>query len=254
MSNSYKKEFLSLLSKKKAEHYSFFQERTERINEKDFKYLECNIDLDILKAAVNLAKKKSQFTMNQSQAAIPRDSVTKLKKCAQGILAEMFIHFLLLERYNFEVYRYDLERDTFIYKTDEYDIKIYISDQIYEVESRSSNIHHSSISKFINEDVIIGPYGNSVKKTDELADFHFRPIYMPNFEPFLYIDGKYRYNEKLLKKDAKLVITGVATREDFIKNGFTGDLFQRGTKYFLVYAKLVGDIDTMDEKFKVLMK
>lgn len=40
----------------------------------------------------------------------------------QGVLAEMFIHFLLISRYGFTTLRYDLERETFLHKTDEYDI------------------------------------------------------------------------------------------------------------------------------------
>ena len=104
MPNLHKDVFLSLLEQKKKERYIFFNEKEEIIENKKFKYLECNIDLDILKVAIHLAKEKSQFTMNQNQAAIPRDKVTKLQKCAQGVLAEMFIHILLIERYNFEVF------------------------------------------------------------------------------------------------------------------------------------------------------
>ena len=85
----------------------------------------------------------------------------------------MFIHILLIDRYGFNVLRYDLERQTFEYKTDEYDLKIVINDNCYEVESRSSNIHYECIENFIKNDVIIGPYGNSIKPTDEFADFHF---------------------------------------------------------------------------------
>ena len=253
MPNLHKDVFLSLLEQKKKENYIFFNEKEEIIENKKFKYLECNIDLDILKVAVNLAKEKSQFTMSQNQAAIPRDKVTKLQKCAQGVLAEMFIHILLMERYGFEVLRYDLERNSFVYKTDEYDLNIYISDQVYEVESRSSNIHHLSIKNFVENDVIIGPYGNSVKQADELADFHFRPIYMPNFEPFSYKDGKYVYNKKLVDGTIKLIITGVATRQDFIRHAYKGTLGQRGTTYLLVPAKMAGDIDEMDKKFKSIM-
>lgn len=40
----------------------------------------------------------------------------------QSVLAEMFIHFLLISRYGFTTLRYDLERETFLHKIDEYDI------------------------------------------------------------------------------------------------------------------------------------
>ena len=252
MPNVYKDEFLALLGRKKAENYVFFKEKFTYIDNKKFKYLECNIDLDLLRAAIRLAKEKYKFTMSPNQAAIPRDRITKLTKCAQGVLAEMFIHLLLIDRYDFQVSRYDLERETFVYKKDEYDIYIYVSGHVYEVESRSSNIHHSSVARFVEEDVIIGPYGNSVKQADELADFHFRPIYMPSFEPFVAGEGKFVYDREFLDR-TKLIITGVATKEDFEKYARVGSLGQRGTQYLLVPAKKAGDVDRMDQKFKSVM-
>lgn len=254
MPELYKKNFINLIKKKENENYSFFTECTVTINNTQFKYLVCNVDLDLLKCAVELAKVKSKFTMSQNQASIPRDSVTKLQKCAQGVLAEMFIHILLVHRYDFKVLRYDLERQSFIYSTEEYDLKIYISNDFYEVESRSSNIHHRSIKKFIMEDVIIGPYGNKVKIEDELADFHFRPIYVPDFIPFTSENGKYHYSENMINGDIKLVITGVATKEDFLNHGFRQTLGQKGTSYQVVKVLVAGDIDDMDNKFSQIME
>lgn len=250
MPELYKNEFISLYNKKKENGYRFFDEYSKDIEGVEFKYLVCNIDLDILKCAIHLAKEKSKFTMNQNQARIPRDKVTKLTKSAQGVLAEMFIHILLIDRYGFNVLRYDLERQTFEYKTDEYDLKIVINDNCYEVESRSSNIHYECIENFIKNDVIIGPYGNSIKPTDEFADFHFRPIYTPDFIPFCEKGGKYYYDQNMINGKIKLIITGVATKEDFIKNSYKTSLGQKGTMYYVVKANQIGDIKEMDNKFK----
>lgn len=252
MPEIYKKEFEKLYNEKKREKYNFFIEKEIYIKENKFKYLEFNVDRSILDCALNLAKVKSQFTMAQNQAGICRDDVEKLKKGCQGILAEMAIHILLMDRYNFKILRYDLERENFIYKVEEYDLKIQEDNNVYEIESRSSNIHHISVEKFVNEDIIIGPYYNKFKKADELADFHFRPIYMPDFEPFEYRDGKYHYSDKLFSGTSKLIITGVATKEEFIKHGYTKSLGQRGTTYQVVDACLVGDLNVMDNKFKVI--
>ncbi len=254
MPEFYKNEFISLYNAKKEKNYKFFDECSELIDEQEFKYLICNVDLDLLKCAVRLAKEKSKFTMSQNQAKIPRDNVTKLKKSAQGVLAEMFVHILLLERYGFEVLRYDLERQTFEYKTDEYDLRIIVNNNNYEVESRSSNVHHKSLERFIKKDVIIGPYGNSLKPTDELADFHFRPIYMPQFIPFCEKDGVYHYGENMINGNIKLVITGVATKEDFINFSYKTTLGQKGTTYYVVDVNKVGDIVEMDNKFKKIKK
>lgn len=250
MPEIFKKEFEDLYNQKKQENYNFIIEKETLINNEKFKYLEFNIDHSLLKCAMNLAKRKSQFTMDQNQAGIRRDEITKLQKCCQGVLAEMFIHVLLLERYGFKVLRYDLERENFLYKVEEYDLKIQIDNDFYEVESRSSNIHHTSIEKFINYDIIIGPYENRFKIEDELADFHFRPIYMPDFEPFEIKDGKYHYSDKLITGEVKLIITGVATKEEFLKYGYKKSLGQRGTIYQVVDVSIIGDISKMDEKFK----
>lgn len=250
MPELYKNNFIDLYNQKKRENYNFFEERRIVVDNKEFWYLVCNIDLSIMKCAMELAKEKTKFTMDQNQASIPRDEITKLQKCCQGILAEMFVHFLLVERYGFTVLRYDLERSSFVYSTDEYDLKILVSNSCYEVESRSSNVHHQSVANFISRDVIIGPYVNSIKKIEELADFHFRPIYMPDFSPFEYKDGKYIYSQKMINGDVELVITGVATKYDFIKYGYEKSLGQRGTTYKVVDAKTIGDIYEMDEKFK----
>lgn len=254
MANRFKQPFLSLYKRKKEAGYIFFNEVVEEIAYKPFKYLVCNIDLDILKCAVELAKKKSQFTMNQNQANIPRSETVKLKKCAQGILAEMFVHFLLMERYNLNVLRFDLERDSFEYSTDEYDLKIITSSKEYEVESRSSNIHHYSIWKFVKSDVMIGPYGNASKIMDEYADLHFRPIYLPEFFPFAFEGEKVVYNKKMVDGTIKLVITGVATKKDFAEHGYDSSLGQRGTTYHVVDISKIGDVDEMDKKIKNLIK
>lgn len=254
MPEYYKNQFLSLYEKKKKEGYVFFKEVEEEINFKPFTFLECNIDLEILKCAVEMGKEKSKFTMNENQAGIPRSQAMKIKKASQGILAEMFVHFLLVERYGLNVKRFDLERETFEYSDNEYDLKIIVDTKEYEVESRSSNIHHFSVRKFVKDDVIIGPYGNSVKIMDEYADFHFRPIYLPEFYPFSFETEKAVYNKKMIDGTIRLVITGVATKQDFIDFGRNSSMGQKGTTYHVVDVLKIGDVKVMDEKFKRFIK
>ena len=252
MSNPFKNKFISLIQIKKENNYSFFEERIEYINGKPFKYLSFNIDREILNCACTLAKEKSNYTMDENQASEVRDTMTKLNKCAQGILAEMFVHLLLEERYGFKVLRYDLERETFAYSPEEYDLKICINNTTYEVESRSSNIHHNSLSQFISNDVIIGPYWNKLKEMDDFADFHFRPIYLPSFLPFVNKNGKLYANTDMFNGKVKLIITGVATKEEFKQKSFVTSLGQIGTNYYVVKASDIGDIDIMDIKLKKL--
>ena len=254
MPEPYKTAFLSILEKKKQENYVFFTEKQIDVQGATFRYLECNIDFEILKCAMDLAREKSKFTMAPNQASIPRDDLTKLQKSAQGILAEMFIHFLLLQRYGLTVKRFDLERESFVYSKDEYDLKIFVNPKWYEVESRSSNIHHAQIRRFIEQDVIIGPYGNKVKQEDELADFHFRPIYLPEFIPIKCKSNGCFYNSDMFNGNIKLIITGMATKDDFIRYGRRATLGQKGTSYLVVDVLKVGDIESMDNKIANLKR
>lgn len=249
MPERYRKEFESIYESKKKADYKFFYERSVKLDSgENWKYLVCHIDLDILKCALELAKEKSNYTMVFSQASIPRSMATKIKKCCQGVLAEMFVHFLLLERYNLKVLRYDLERKTFQYNPEEYDLMILEGGEEYEVEVRSSNIHHREVAKFVENDVLIGPYTNSLKKKEELASFFFRPIYMPEFRLYRETANGYRYAPDLFNGEAWLVITGMATSSEMIKYGKSKSLGQYGTTYTVVDAKKVGDVDGMDQK------
>lgn len=64
MPKKYKDEFYNLYKMKILNKYNFFTEVSDIIDDKKFKYLICNIDSEIMKCAVNIAKEKSNFTMN----------------------------------------------------------------------------------------------------------------------------------------------------------------------------------------------
>lgn len=250
MSNTYKEKFQELYIRKKNAAYSFFYERNVVVGGINYKYLICHVDLEILKCALDIAKVKSNYTMAYNQAGIPRSMVIKVQKCCQGVLAEMFVHILLMERYKLDTERFDLERPDFRYYPNEYDINILLNGKAYEVEVRSSNIHHKDIGQFIKNDVIIGPYTNSIKKREELASFFFRPIYMPEFKPFEESHGQYRFSRELFDGGSLLAITGVATKDEMENNFHYKSLGQKGTTYRTVDAMTAGDIDEMDRKFE----
>jgi hypothetical protein len=72
---------------------------------------------------------------------------------------------------------------------------------------------------------------------------------MPNFIPFVEEFGKIVYNPNMFNGEIVLVITGVATKEDFLKESYEATLGQRGTKYRVVKASVAGDVTVMDKKF-----
>ena len=249
MPNHHKVSFQELYKKKKGQ-YCFFEEKMIFVDGEGFTYLTCQIDEEILQSVFDIAREKSDFTMSLNQACIYRNKQEKIIKCMQGVLAETFIHLLLIDRYKLSVKRYDLERDTFKYSTSEYDLKILSYDREYTVESRSSNIYSKSIKTFVDNDAIIGPYFNKVKLYEDFSDFHFRPVYQPKFNPF---EHDHTFNDNLLNGNIKLIITGVATKEEFQKHSYIGTLGQNNTQYRLIKAKLVGDIKDMDAKFANIM-
>ena len=253
MANKFEKEFIDYYIKKKKDNYIFFEEQAIIINnEKKFNYLKCNIDRTSVVMALKIAKEKSKHTMSKNQAGFNRNQITKIIKSSQGILAEMFLHILLLERYKLNTIRYDLERKTFEYSIEEYDIKIIAADKNYEVESRSSIIRNKTIKQFIENDFIIGPYYNKFKEKDEVADFHFRPVYFKEYKPLIEINNKFDINPELYNGTTKLIISGCATKEEMIKHSIIGTLGQKGTKYNLIKVEFCGDISIMDIKLQKL--
>ena len=105
-----------------------------------------------------------------------------------------------------------------------------------------------NINKFIREDYIIGPYTNKIKTYEDFSDFHFRPIYIPFFKAFNFVEDKIFLNEDIYNGKTKLYITGVATKDEMVANSIIGNLGQRGTQYHLIKVMITGDIKKMDYK------
>lgn len=67
--------------------------------------------------------------MNANQNMDQRSFDEKLEKQTQGVLAEIAVHIFLEKILNFDVLRFDLERETFQYNPMEYDLKIKTSNK-----------------------------------------------------------------------------------------------------------------------------
>ncbi|HFK1681937.1 TPA: hypothetical protein ACGXND_001755 [Bacillus tropicus] len=143
--------------------------------------LKCETNKEIIDHVKKITEEKEKYTMDLSQNLDFRDRNEKLTKLFQGIYAETYLHKLLelvLNSKNFSVLRWDLERPSFQYNTDEYDLKIIKDSTIeYTVESRSSQNYKYSLRYGVENFDIIGPYVNSVKTQEDYNDFYLRPLF-----------------------------------------------------------------------------
>ncbi len=187
--NKHGKNFLNLL-KEKSNLINFNQEReiTFNLEEKRFtipiiELKRENIDEELIKNIYNISLEKAEKTMKLNQNLEEREQYIKIIKSFRGILAETIVHLYLhyiCEIPIDKIKRYDLERETFEYKKEEYDIKICSSHQntpCYIIEVRSSNNPYENIEDYLAERGIICAYTNNQKKTEEAKDISIAIIY-----------------------------------------------------------------------------
>jgi hypothetical protein len=232
MANQFKDKFEKLIAKKSSEQYKFFTEHEIQIENRIWSYLEFNVDEEIYYNALEIAEIKSAYTMNANQNQEWRSDKTKLKKQAQGILAEIAVHLLFEKIYKISPLRFDLERENFNYNPNEYDLKLHVNNEIMEIEVRSSNARRQTIKDFIMNDVIIGSYGNSMKPQENLSDFHYRPMYFPEFT----IDGNKPW------ENFKLYLFSCATKKEMETLGYNDNLGQYNTVYRVIKNKDADDM------------
>lgn len=233
--NDFKNKFNELIDKKVESNYEFFTKSNCDINNQKWVYYKFNYDSEILQNAVELATTKSNFTMDYNQNARKRASDEKIKKSAQGILGEIAIQLFFKEILNIEVKRFDLERTSFEYSSKEYDLKYGNENNEKFIEVRTSNAHNTRICKFIETDVIIGPYISTMKHTDKIVDLHFRPVYFPSFDK----EGENNFD---------LIIFGCASKEEMQKLSFESNLGQENALYRVIKIVKCGDADEIIKK------
>lgn len=85
------------------------------------------------------------------------------------------------------------------------------------------------------------PANHLVRNVGAVIDFSFIHEYTEDY-----------YSQNMTNGDIKLVISGVATKDDFLNYGYRKSLGQQGTSYQVVNAIDVGDIIDMDYKFSNL--
>lgn len=203
----------------------------------------CQFSDEDLKEAIEIAKVKSQFTMNVDQNGISRNNVKKFNNQLQGILAEIAVETLLKEM-DLNPIRYDkIRTDGFRSAKGEFDLKFKIQDKEFLVESRSSKFYN--LNQIIDHP-IIGSYKNQFKRQEKENDLFFKTL-------FFIKDKKKSLIENISEKKT-FILTGGAFLEDFKNNGYVGNLGQSNTQYNLLKIEKQNQMDIFIERLLLFKK
>lgn len=250
MPNEFKDKFQDL--KQRLRDYTYFSRGPVTVNVKNeqlqFIVYRFNLNKDIIDNAIELAMKKSNFTMDYDQAGKKRPQSIKLANQTKGILAEIGAQLILEEVLKCKhVKRWDLERDTFRYLPAEYDVKFEYNGKEYLCESRSSTSYKTSLGEFIERYHIIGPYTSKQKHSEDNNDFYFRPVFQyTNYNKkwsTLPYEKKTSVLEDLDSGELKLYfVSGATLDEMYSENSEIGNNAQQGTKYRQIRMIYTGDV------------
>lgn len=142
--------------------------------------LEFQAPADIYNNCFKIAREKAQYTMDYSQELKIRTPKEKVIKQFKGVLAETAIHLYLVKECGIpfdKVHRWDLERSSFRYSSNEYDLRFLTDSGELSIESRASDSYKTSLDEFVKKYDIIGKYSNSKKVGEKTADLYIRPVY-----------------------------------------------------------------------------
>lgn len=240
--NQFGREFTELF--KKYKNYQYFREV-----KLDFGIvLEFHAPADIYNNCYKIAREKAKFTMSYSQRLILRAPKEKVIKQFKGVLAETAIHLYLIQVCNIPfnaVHRWDLERDTFEYSPNEYDLKITTGEKAIFIESRSSDSYKTSLESFVKYYDIIGKYSNKRKRGEKEADIYMRPVYQ--FEPCIKAEERteklYETYKMIQSKSLKLYLVSGAVREEMYgPNSYAKNMLQGDTIYQCLKIIDAGDM------------
>lgn len=202
--------------------------------ERQYQVLKVNMNEALIQHALKIAQIKSQYTMNANQAEEARTPEQKLLSAFRGILAETAVH-ILLEKYlnttKTAIKRFDLERESFEYSSDEYDLQLIYNHHSYEMESRSSENYKQDLAKGLERLDILGTYTNGTKIKEEPAEFYIRPLYQyTNFTGFQERNIN-KYIHMLRQEEIILYLTSGTDRETMAKYGRLKPMGQNNTLY-----------------------
>lgn len=199
--------------------------------EREYKVFKVQMNEDIIQHALNVAEEKSKYVMDEDQAEQIRTPEQKILSVFRGVLAETASQIFLEDTIKSTVKRFDLERSSFEYSSDEYDIKIFNDNTSFEIEIRSSeNYKHDFITGLEKFD-IIGAYTNQKKQREEPSDFYIRPLYQ--YDPILNAQEKNLENfiSKLNTEEITLYLVAGTTGEYMEKYNRLKKMGQNNTEF-----------------------
>ena len=169
--NQFTNEYYHLIGK------SFICYGVQNTNFIYFRFIPRVSDLDFV---YRLSQEKANFEMNQSQNAIVRTPEQKIEKTFEGTLAELAVVQFLYNVCNIEpklIQWYNIERSSFKYNHQEYDIRL---NNKIDIGVRSSYYKESNdiSGVFFTKQMDYMLYQNSVKKQDKKDDFQMRVLYL----------------------------------------------------------------------------
>lgn len=203
--------------------------------ERKYHILKVIPNADIISHALDIAKEKAEYTMAEDQGERIRTNEGKVLSAFRGVFAETAIQILfetVLNNYeDLEIIRYDIERETFEYKPEEYDVRIKNKNNVYDLEIRSSENYKYDLKGGLEKLDIIGEYTNSTKVSEEYSDYYVRPLY--HYKPTTYKQEKNlsSYIDKLKKGEIILYITAGTDLYSMNKYSKIKNLGQEKTKY-----------------------
>lgn len=257
--NKYGVEFKNLVESN--DFSNLFSEEKYIINNKIFTVLKFNVDKKLVNHCLDIAKEKSNYTMALNQNLEERTDEQKFINAFRGILAETLVHLFLLKKCDLDfsrVKRFDLERASFEYSPEEYDINIIKGEEELRLECRSSSSWCANIKKACETKPIIGQYINSTKSSESISDLYSCVLFQYDTDYFrknkIYKDkDKTKLNTIQDILDGNLLVylpsgtnveqmTGVDSRRD--------NYGQKNTEYNLVDISKAGDIKSYIKKVK----
>ena len=186
--NKFGEEFINLVNNSEKPLINFPEEKEIKFSRKDKKEYSIpvvelrfeNFAKDLIDNCYNIAVEKAQKTISQDQAGNIRPFKIKVINQFRGILAETIVHLFLYYKCNISmrnINRYDLERETFDYKPEEYDIKVVVNNEVKELEIRSSNNPYNSLEEYLTNRGVICKYTNRFKLSENIKDLSIAVIY-----------------------------------------------------------------------------